>query len=222
MKHDHSENTDAESSEGLMARGCNAEGFSESGTSSMPRTTVFWCTDMEPHWPIIWSMCSQGVGDKKERVRALEHPSIQDTEKYTRTWPELENFRQQPVTGVTTQSPDDRQRGTWIPYSIRARLWDNVDASLHTSLRVFKATSQTNRAKNLGWPKVPILFMSFRPKLRISKESIAQRGRRGAQDVRLTQGLHLCHFKWEIRALCIRGQEIENREGTRKRKEGRA
>lgn len=128
MKHDHSENTDAESSEGLMAHGCNAEGFSESGTSSTPRTTLFWCTDMEPHWPIIWSMCSQGVGNNKERVQALEHPSIQDTEKYTRrrTWPELENFRQQPVTGVTTQSPDDRQRGTWIPYSIGARLWDNV------------------------------------------------------------------------------------------------
>lgn len=41
MKHGHSENTDAESSEGLMAHGCNAEGFSESGTSSTPRTTLF-------------------------------------------------------------------------------------------------------------------------------------------------------------------------------------
>lgn len=35
MKHDHSENTDAQdSSEDLMAHNCNAEGLSESGTSS--------------------------------------------------------------------------------------------------------------------------------------------------------------------------------------------
>lgn len=96
------------------------------------------------------------------------------------------------------------------------------NASLQSQFESIYSHKQTNKAKNLGWPKVPILCMSFRPKLRISKENITERGRRGAQDVRLTQGLHLCHFKWEIRALCIRGQEIENREGTKKRKEGRA
>lgn len=58
------------------------------------------------------------------------------------------------------------------------------NASLHTSLRVFKVTSQTNKAKNLGWLKVLILFMSFRPKLRISKESITQRV--GGEELRMS------------------------------------
>lgn len=92
-------------------------------------------------------------------------------------------------------------------------------ASLHTLhiLRVFKASSGTNRkqvhktkkAKNPGWPKVSIVFMSFRPKLRVSKESKREGeegreegkergkegGREGAQDARLDTGLTFGSFQ---------------------------
>lgn len=142
---------DADSNEGLMVHNGKQGGYWNQAQvlSNMHslmmyrhRTTLAsygLCVPKEP-----------GNNNKRGRGSGiLFHPGHTEKHIRTRIWPELENFRQKPVTDVTTQSPDDRlEQGTWIPWFKQGQARrQRATLAYIPSLRVFNKYSHQNEEK---------------------------------------------------------------------------